>query len=643
MDQEFAGQAERQGEASSSEQAAHGGLVDRTLLIRLGIWVVAIAVISFLPAIGCEFVNMDDDRNFTQNKNLNLPLGQKLYWAWTTHWLGVYQPFAWMLIFAQQAICKLRPMGFHITSIAIHAAVGLSLFLVTRRLIERVRPSRTTEQANAVAIGCALATCLFCAHPLRTETVVWLSAQPYLPSVLFFILGVGAYLTAFSPENSSSRRSRWKIASFVLGAVGMLFKAVTVTFPLVLLVLDLYPLGRLNGEGSSRPRRLARLVIEKLPLLFLSLMIMLAAKQAKNYTKFESGDLVAAPFSARLADTVQGVWFYPGKTFIPTSLTIVYPREDDALVDIRRPLYAIYGVGVVAISGLAFMLRRRLPSLAACWVAYLILLGPNSGIIRFSPQFAADRYSYAASLPWVALAAGGFSLAWQWRPRVRAAAYAFTGLAVVGLGVLSWFQCATWKNSITLWNHALEAGADRSLEAHGNLSIILSQVGFEEEAHQQCLEAVRVAPRSTKAHMYLAESLARQGKKDEALAEMNKAVEVCDEQAAIQHKLGLFLMHLGKSKEAEAPLRKSLELAPRNHEVHRDLATLLAVLGRKAEAREQYEQALALKPDDTLAQTNYKKFLEDSKPAEPPNTNSPPAAEPTKAAPAVSWRSDPLS
>ena len=258
------------------------------------------------------------------------------------------------------------------------------------------------------------------------------------------------------------------------------------------------------------------------------------------------------------------VWFYPCKTLLPIGLTIVYPREEAEAVHLGEPSFAVCAAGVVAASVLVWLLRKRLPGLGAAWVAYLILLAPNSGLVRFSPQVGADRYSYAALLPWVVVLASGLFYGLKDGALVRYAALAFSAVVVLGLCVMSWFQCATWKHSVSLWNHALEVGAGRSLEAHGNLALALSSVGLEDEALEQYQAAVRVAPRSAKACMYLAESLARHGKQEEAVARMRQAVQDAPDTGLMHYYLGNFLMRFQKKDEAETAPAQGLATGPGN-------------------------------------------------------------------------------
>ena len=374
----------------------------------------------------------------------------------------------------------MRPCGYHVVSLALHGLVGVALFVVTRMLLERTLAGKAGQKEPIVVVAAGLAALLFCAHPLRTEVVVWLSAQPYLPSVLCLILGVGAYLKAFDANRPLKSRRRWLAASFVLGGAAMLFKAVAVTYPLLLLVLDAYPLGRLTptqGESGAR-RRWTLALVEKLPLLVLSLVLMVVAHRARIGDRFDSGDPISAPLSARLADAAYGVWFYPCKTIAPIGLTIIYPREESSVVHLSEPSFALCAAGVVAVCILAWLLRRRVPALTAAWAAYLIILAPSSGLVRFSTWFAADRYSYAASLPWVPILAGGLVYAIRSRASIRTTSVALVGVVALGLSTMSWLQCATWRNSLELWTHALEAGSDRSFEVHRNFALARAKWGL---------------------------------------------------------------------------------------------------------------------------------------------------------------------
>ena len=585
---------------------------DMRFALRVGFWIAVMAVLAFLPAIGCDFA-FDDLANFQSNEALKYPLGKKLVWAWTTCWGGVYQPLGWILIFFEYAGWALRPFGYHVVSLALHGMIGVALFVVTRMLLDRALVGKAEQKEPIVIVAAGLAALLFCVHPLRTEVVVWLSAQSYLPSVLCLILGVGAYLKAFDGNRPSQSRRKWLAVSFVLGAAAMLFKAGAVTYPLLLLVLDVYPLGRLTptqrASGARRQWTLA--LVEKLPLLVLSLLLMVVAYRARVGDSFDTGEPFSAPLSARLADAAYSVWFYPCKTLVPIGLTIVYPREEASVVHLAEPRFALCAAGVVAVCVLAWLLRRRLPAFAAAWAAYLILLAPNSGLVRFSNQLAADRYSYAASLPWVPMLAGGLVYVIRSRNRasIRTTSVAVVGMVALAFSTMSWFQCATWRNSLELWTHALAVGSDRSVEAHANLALALNDVGFEAEAFEQTQAAVRVAPHSPKAYVLLGNALARQGKNKEAISMMRQAVQAAPDLALTHIYLGSLLMRLGQPDQAEVSFREAIRLEPGNWDGHSDLGLLLATRGQYDEARYHLEKALQIRPNDPVARSNLEHFL----------------------------------
>ena len=258
---------------------------DRSLTCRICLLIAAIAALTFLPALGCGFVIPDDRQNFLSNQALDYPWSQKLAWAWTTRWMQVYQPLWWMLVMAERVVWGLKPMGYHAVSLALHATVAVALYALTLAILRRVTPDAKGRAPASAATAAALSALLFCVHPLRTEMVVWLSAQPHLPSVLCMLLGVLAYLKARQADRTPQNRLGWLVGCFLLGSAAMFFKTSAVTFPFILLVLDWYPLGRLTCDPKRSwpwPSRQAwQAMVEKAPLLALSGVMMAVTRWAK--------------------------------------------------------------------------------------------------------------------------------------------------------------------------------------------------------------------------------------------------------------------------------------------------------------------------------------------------------------------------
>ena len=251
-----------------------------TLLVGLALLTLA----AFAPALGNGFVNWDDPANFLANpayRGLGWP---QIRWAWTTRLLDVYQPLAWMLFSAEWSRFGLDPRGYHETSLAIHVAVVLALFFVTKALLRRCLPRLAEARPAAVSLATAAAVARFAVHPLRVEAVAWASCQPYLPCALAALGSVWLYLKADDAPDGPRRLARLA-GSLVLFAASTLFKAASIGLPAVLLVLDVYPLGRFaRGRGEA-----ARALAEKAAFLAVAIAAGVAALIARGPASAGSG------------------------------------------------------------------------------------------------------------------------------------------------------------------------------------------------------------------------------------------------------------------------------------------------------------------------------------------------------------------
>ena len=254
----------------------------RTWLVAIPLALIVIA--AFIPALDNGFVNWDDDQNFLDNPFYRGLGVAQVKWAWSTFWLGVYQPLAWLLFEAQYVFWKLDPRGYHLTSLLLHTANAVVLYVLTVTLLVRCRPDSCLRGPWTCSLGAGLATALFAVHPLRVEAVAWASCQPYLPCALFSMLAVLAYLRAFAM--GSSPRWGWLVGSFVLFVAALLSKAVAVSLPAVLLILDVYPLRRFgDGPGRWFGPAARRAWWEKVPFVIVSLVFMglaIAARAAST-------------------------------------------------------------------------------------------------------------------------------------------------------------------------------------------------------------------------------------------------------------------------------------------------------------------------------------------------------------------------
>jgi protein O-mannosyl-transferase len=421
-----------------------------------------LSVLAFLPVIACRWVFWDDSKNFLANPHFRGLGWTQIAWAWRATLLGVYQPLSWMLLEAEYSAWGLNPRGYHLVSLGLHAANVVALFAVTVAILWRCLPGLAAARPETVHRAAGLAVALFAVHPLRAESVAWVSAQPYLPSSLCGLLAVLAYLKAQEAGRSRRGTTIWLAVTLGLFVVAMLFKTVAISLPLLLLILDVYPLGRLGGSGARSwvGAGVRRVWVEKVPFLVVSLVFVAVAMQVRPR--------IPADLGSRLASAACAIWFYPAKTLVPLHLRVIYAPCVEA--SLQRPLYAVCAAGAVAFTAVVVLMWRRWPGLAAAWLSYLVILAPNSGLVRITSSVAADRYSYVASMGLVVLLAGLFCL-WAGRrkpdrprrPAVRLAGAGALAAVVLGLCVLSWFQTATWKAGLMLWTQAVDHGAADSV------------------------------------------------------------------------------------------------------------------------------------------------------------------------------------
>lgn len=546
---------------------------------------------AFLPALGNGFVaTWDDGPNLLENVRFRGLGAAELGWAWRTTLLGVYQPLAWMLFSTEHEAWGLAPWGYHLVSIAWHAATTVVVYLLIDRLLAIVRPGAA---ASDRMLGAALGAALFAVHPLRVEVVAWASCQPYLPCAFTSLLAVLLYVRA----QTSGPRRRLVASSWFLLLTALLFKSLAVTLPVVLLVLDAYPLRRLVG-------RQARWVwLEKLPFLALSAsfgLVALLARRAHEVVADRRG------LTARAAQAGDAVVFYLVKTAAPFDLTPFHPIPSRA--ELNRP-GDLVGAGVVAVLSVALVvMRKRWPAGLAAWCTYLALLAPQAGLVRSGPMAIADRYSYLATLSLFVLAGAGLgSLRVLERPRPATVAAASVALVlVVYLLPLTWRQCRVWRGSEAVWEHAAShfaraaASDPGSADARHNLGVALSHCQRSDEAEDEFRAAIRLDPGLAGAHGSLGQTLAQRGRLDEALAELSEAVRLDPGSADLHGGRGLLLLNLGRLQEAQADYEAARRLDPAGAEWHAGLGVALYRQGRLDEAQKALAEAFRLRPDDPL-------------------------------------------
>src|SRR5712692_3723317 len=340
-------------------------------------WLVPLAIASltftaFLPALQNQFVNWDDPRNFLENPHYRGLGWTHLRWMWTTH-LGHYIPLTWMTLGLDYLLWGMNPLGYHLTNLLLHAANAVVFFFVVRRLLTRALPS-PSERGYALAVSAGVAALVFAIHPLRVESVAWVTERRDVLSGLFYLVAILLYLRACE-RGARGRGWYWLSVAAFVGA--LLSKSMVVNLPVVLLILDVYPLRRLGGAVGwwSEPAR--RVYVEKIPLVLLGAAASAIALMAQ-VSIHAAASLTQLSVPSRLAVSAYGLSFYLWKMVVPVNLSPLY--ELPPTVNPWAPPFLLsYGL-VLAITAIALALRRRVPGLPAAWFAYIVVLLPVLGI-----------------------------------------------------------------------------------------------------------------------------------------------------------------------------------------------------------------------------------------------------------------------
>lgn len=580
-----------------------------SLAIAVALAILTLAV--YFQTRNHQFLNFDDDLYVTNNVVVQRGLtAEGIKWAVTNMDVN-WHPTTWVTYLLDVQFFGVSSRATHLVNVAFHVANTILLFLLLARITGAVGRS-------------AFVAALFAIHPLHVESVAWISERKDVVSTLFLLITLWLYVT----WTRNSARGTY-IFAVVVFALGLMAKQMLVTLPFVLLLLDYWPLQRLDFRNRAT---MTRRVIEKIPFFVVTafgVVMSLVGQKAIGAVS------EAIPLGTRVANALSSYGLYLWKTIVPAGLAIPYPFES-----VNSAVVLISVIVLLGISGVVFTLREKYRYLFTGWFWFVGTLVPVIGIIQIGAQSMADRYTYIPHI--------GLFIAIVWLvaelAKTRAAqqtAAAIGIVAVLVFAVLAYQQTARWRDSQTLFEHALTA-TENNFTAHLQLASVLKDKAEYDRALENYRAANRVRPESPEAREGMAQTLIELAKLDRARGndqaamqkleeaqkvspddktraaiamagnDPQKAIELfsaqvaqaegADARAKAHNDLGAALASAGRDEEAIAEYRKAIEIAPRQYDARMNLGALLSRLERNDAAVVEFEAAASIQPQSAEPQ-----------------------------------------
>ncbi|MDR3751668.1 MAG: tetratricopeptide repeat protein [Terracidiphilus sp.] len=436
------------------------------------------------------------------------------------------------------------------------------------------------QRATGTRWRSALVASLFALHPLHVESVAWIAERKDVLSACFWFLTLWAYV------RYSERRSVGRYLAVALSlCLGLMAKPMLVTVPFVLLLLDYWPLARFRQTWRKA-------IWEKLPLLGLSV-----ADAAITYlVQKHAGAVKVVPLAARLENAARSYAIYFLKTFWPSGLTVYYPFPREF------PILQILGAGILlaSITAGVIVLRRRAPYLLTGWGWFVVTLVPVIGLVASGLQAYQAHYMYIPMVGLLIMVVWGVAEILE-RLHSKMLAVPLAATACVACAVLSWIQIGYWRNSETLFRHALEVTDENWVANHNLGNYLMSSPGRLSEAIPYLETAVRINPDATDAQNDLGIALAQSGRLPDAIAQFQLLVHMAPYAPNPHNDLGGALAQAGDYADAIAEFRTALRLYPAFDEARRNLALALLNTGDFSGATVELESFLRTNPNDAHA------------------------------------------
>jgi len=566
-------------------------ITNRHLKIIISLILILAMIIAYGQVKNFDFVGYDDQDYVTENSQVQKGLTvESIVWAFTSFHSANWHPLTWLSHMLDFELYGLNPMGHHWTNLIFHMVNTILLFLVLKLMTGAIWRS-------------AFVAALFALHPLHVESVAWVSERKDVLSTFFGLLTMGAYYRY--TKASDVKNYLWVIIFFSLG---LMAKPMLVTFPFVLLLLDFWPLNRfyykdgylLQSERVTQYdfKRIHRIILEKIPLFIpvvMSCALTFFAQKGEGAVQALGG----LSLKNRIANALVSYVNYILKMFWPSKLAVFYPHPRDTL-----PAWQIVGAALLITCACFFAIKaaKKSPYIVMGLLWYLGTLVPVIGFVQVGAHAMADRYTYIPLIGlYIIVAWGVLDLFNKWHYR-KIYLSVFTILILSALTAKTFFQIRHWKNSISLFEHAIKV-TENNYKAHNNLATALEPIDLD-RAIFHYKEALKINPKFATALSNLGLTLYHKGNYEEAVSYFTKALKINPQKIDTRMDLANILFLQEKPEKAISQYREILKIDHENANAHYNLAYILSAQKKIDQAEYHYKETLKINPEYEKAHYN---------------------------------------
>ncbi|MBN1364330.1 MAG: tetratricopeptide repeat protein [Syntrophaceae bacterium] len=557
-------------------------MMKRKYTYLIVILLIIVSFIAFGRIAGNDFINSDDDQYITENNHIKSGLNEEsIKWAFTTIHFTYWHPLTWLSHMLDWSLFGTDASSHHLVSLFLHIGAVLFLFLFLKKATNNILPS-------------FFAAALFALHPLRVESVAWATERKDVLSMFFGMTTLYIYVFYTKKQNLPLY-----ILTLIFFIFGLMSKPIMVTLPFVLLLIDYWPLERWPKKiHQANIKVVRRIILEKLPFIFLTILLSIVTFSSQNIN-----DLVISneqlPLITRIVNAIISYIAYLEKFFWPINLAVFYPYPDFFMPQqIISFLFILTGITITVI-----YFSKKYPFLFTGWLWYLGTFIPMIGLVQVGAQAMADRHTYLPSIGIAIIVAWGIPSIIENQKLRRKILSPAAIIFITLMLILTWKQCGYWKNSITLFSHALQVTKNNHL-AHSNLATALLAEGRKEEAINNYRQAILIKPNSALPYNMLGNAYTKLGWYELAIQQYNHAIRLNPTYENAFNNRGTAYSSLKQTEIAIKDFNYAIYIKPDYADAYYNRGTVYMELGQYQKAVQDFSEAIRIKPDYISAYYN---------------------------------------